>query len=83
MPPPRSPPGRPPNTIQPETLDGLLRHFLVTGRQRRSSAGSEALDLAQQFGDAVQPALGADVDEIERLCVDHVAGGLIEPTTWH
>jgi len=43
----------------------------------------QPLALAQHFGDAVHLDLGADVDEIERLWVDLVAGGLIEPTTWH
>jgi len=37
--------------------------------------GTTPADIAQ--------GLRADVDEIERLCVDLVAGGLIEPTTWH
>ena len=27
--------------------------------------------------------LRADVDEIERLCANLLASGLIEPTTWH
>ncbi len=56
------------------------------GRQRKLSAHRivlQPLALAQHFGDAVHLDLGADVDEIERLWVDLVAGGLIEPTTWH
>jgi len=34
-------------------------------------------------GEAYAGALGADVDEIAKLCADLAAAGFIEPTTWH
>ena len=54
-----------PNTIQPETRSVLFRHFVVTEppgpqRSRAYSECSQALDLAQEFGDAVHRDLGGD-----------------------